>query len=121
MAHPPDSLQEAPVTLSYADENVFHTADPRRRSSDEVDLGATWRAAGSEGSEDAWRLAWLRDTGELYLCQAGGYPGPSQHVRVLAVVPTEAELDALLDGWRDHRTDEDGLAWLRSRLSPVAA
>jgi hypothetical protein len=106
------------VTVSYADESVFHTADPRRRTSDEVDLGATWRSA---GSEDAWRLAWLRDTGELYLCQAGGYPGPSAYVRVLASVATEAELDALLDGWRDHRTDEDGLAWLRSRLSPVAA
>lgn len=106
------------MTVSYADENVFQTADPRRRTSDEVDLGATWRSA---GSDDAWRLAWLRDTGELYLCQAGGYPGPSQHVRVLAVIPTEPELDALLDGWRDHRTDEDGLAWLRQRVIPVAA
>jgi hypothetical protein len=106
------------MTVAYADENAFQTADPRRRTSDEVDLGATWRTA---GSDDAWRLAWLRDTGELYLCQAGGYPGPSQHVRVLAVIPSEAELDAVLDGWRDHRTDEDGLAWLRSRVSRQAA
>jgi hypothetical protein len=106
------------MTVAYADENAFQTADPRRRTSDEVDLGATWRTA---GSDDAWRLAWLRDTCELYLCQAGGYPGPSQHVRVLAVIPSEAELDAVLDGWRDHRTDEDGLAWLRSRVSRQAA
>ncbi|MCW2668572.1 MAG: hypothetical protein JWO27_469 [Frankiales bacterium] len=106
------------MTVAYADENAFQTADPRRRTSDEVDLGATWRTA---GSDDAWRLAWLRDTGELYLCQAGGYPGPSQHVRVLAVIPSEAALDAVLDGWRDHRTDEDGLAWLRSRVSRQAA
>lgn len=106
------------MTVAYADENAFQTADPRRRTSDEVDLGATWRTA---GSDDAWRLAWLRDTGELYLCQAGGYPGPSQHVRVLAVIPSEAELDAVLDGWRDHRTDEDGLAWLRTRVSRQAA
>jgi hypothetical protein len=106
------------VTVSYSDELVFHSADPRRRTSDEVDLGATWRSA---GSDDAWRLAWLRDTGELYLCQAGGWPGPSSHVRVLAVVSDEAALDALLDGWREHRTDEDGLAWLRGRLTPVAA
>lgn len=106
------------MTVSYADESVFHTADPRRRTSDEVDLGATWRAA---GSDDAWRLAWIRETGELYLCHAGGYPGPSQHVRVLSVLATEADLDRVLEGWRDHRDDEDGLAWLRERLSLVAA
>ena len=68
-----------------------------------------------------WRLAWLRDTGELYLCQACGYPGPSPDVRVLRTVATEAELDVLLEGWREHRTDEDGLGWLRERLTLVAA
>ncbi|MCU1595933.1 MAG: hypothetical protein JWO12_3325 [Frankiales bacterium] len=103
---------------AYADENVFQMADPRRRTSDEVDLGATWRGA---GSDDVWRLAWLRETGELYLCTAAGFPGPSQQVSVLAVIPTEAALDQLLDGWREHRTDEDGLGWLRSRLSRRAA
>ena len=106
------------MTVSYSDEHVFHTADPRRRTSDEVDLGATWR---SPGSEDAWRLTWLRDTGELYLCLAGGYPGPSSQVRVLAVVGDERALDDLVEGWREHRTDEDGLGWLRARLAPVAA
>jgi hypothetical protein len=106
------------MTVSYADENDFHAADRRRRTSDEVDLGATWR---TPGSEDAWRLAWLRDTGELYLCAAGGYPGPSQHVRILTVVSSEGELDGLLEGWRDHRYDEDGLAWLRSRVTQIAA
>ena len=103
--------------MKYADESAFHAADPRRRSSDEVDLGATWRAP---GSEDAWRLAWLRETGELYLCSAGGYPGPSSDVTVLAVM-SEADLDARLEGWREHRTDEDGLGWLQERLTPVAA
>ena len=104
--------------MEYEDESAFHAADPRRKASDEVDLGATWR---SPGSEDAWRLAWLRDTGELYLCSAGGYPGPSTDVTVLAVLPSEADLDARLDGWRDHRTDDDGLGWLLGRLTPVAA
>jgi hypothetical protein len=106
------------MTVSYADETAFQTADPRRRTSDEVDFGATWRAP---ESDDAWRLAWLRETGELYLCQAGGYPGPSQDVRVLAVIRDEQDVDALLEGWREHRTDEDGLAWLRSRLNRKAA
>lgn len=106
------------MTVAYEDEHVFHTADPRRRTSAEVDLGATWRAA---GSEDAWRLAWICETGELYLCQAGGYPGPSSQVRVLAVLPHESALDDLLEGWREHRTDEDSLDWLRRRLSLAAA
>ena len=44
------------MTVSYTHQNVFHAADPRRRTSDEVGLGATWRAT---GSDDAWRLAWL--------------------------------------------------------------
>lgn len=102
----------------YDDELAFHAADPRRRSSDEVDLGATWREA---GSDEVWRLAWLRDTGELYRCQTTGYPGPCNDVTVLAVLPDERALDRLMDGWRDHRHDEDGLGWLRSRLTPVAA
>ncbi len=106
------------MTVFYADEVTFQRADPRRRTSDEVDLGATWRAA---GSEDAWRLTWLRDTGELYLCLTGGFPGPSSQVRVLTVVRSEDALDRLLDGWRAHRTDEDGLAWLKDRLDRVAA
>lgn len=105
-------------TVSYVDETAFQTADPRRRTSDEIDFGATWRTV---GSEDAWRLAWLRETGELYLCQAAGYPGPSSHVRVLAVIPAEHDLDLVLDGWREYRDREDGLAWLRSRVSPQAA
>ena len=106
------------MTVIFADEIAFQSADPRRRTSDEVDFGATWRAA---GSEDAWRLAWLRETGELYLCQAGGYPGPSEQVQVLAVIPAEHDLDLVLDGWREHRAAEDGLAWLLSRVTAPAA
>ncbi|MCW2600589.1 MAG: hypothetical protein JWM02_2418 [Frankiales bacterium] len=111
------TVSTAPSSF-YVDELAFHRADPRRRTSDEIDLGATWRAA---GSDDAWRLAWLRDTGELYLCLAGGYPAPSSQVTVLAVIPSERTLDQLLVGWRQHSTDEDSLAWLRSRLPRVAA
>jgi hypothetical protein len=45
---------------NWPDEVAFQDADPRRRTSSELDLGATWRWA---GSNDAWRLAWLRSTG----------------------------------------------------------
>lgn len=102
----------------FPDETAFVAADARRGRSDEVDLGATWRAA---GSADAWRVAWLRDTGELYACRTGGLPGDGSDVRVLAVLPAEAAVDALLDGWRDAREGEDGLAWLAARTCRPAA
>ena len=102
---------------TWPDEAAFVADDPRRGTCDEVDLGATWRVA---GSNDAWRLTWLRDTGELYACRADGYDGSCTDVHVLAVVEREADLDAMLDGWRDLRFDPDGLSWVIGRVSPLA-
>ena len=102
----------------YQDEDAFYAADRRRASSDEVDLGATWREA---GSEDAWHVAWLRATGELYRCRTGGYPGPCRDVTVLAVFADEHRLDARLTGWRAAREADDGLGWLAHRLDGTVA
>jgi hypothetical protein len=102
----------------WADEFAFHAADPRRRVSAEVDFGATWR---EEGSNDAWRLSWIRDTGELYLCRTDGYDGSCTDVSVLAVVPRESDVDAMLDGWQGYRTDPAGLSWLGGRVQQPAA
>ena len=103
----------------WPDEHAFLLDDERRRRSDEVDLGATWRAA---GSSDTWRLAWLRDTGEVYVCRNDSVVGGGTCVQVLAVVADEREVDALLEGWQAAREDEDGLAWLRERVAePVPA
>ena len=98
----------------WPDESAFHADNPLRRSSAELDLGATWRW---DGSNDAWRLSWVRETCELYLCRADGYDGSCTDVTVLAVLRGEDALDAVLDGWREHRTDPDGLAWLDARLA----
>ena len=103
---------------TWPDEPAFHAADPRRRTSAELDLGATWRWA---GSNDAWRLGWLRTTGELYVCRADAHDGSCSDVQVLAVVEREAEVDVLLSGWPERRTDPDGLSWVSSRVSPLAA
>lgn len=103
---------------TWPDEQAFHQADPRRRSSAEVDLGATWRSA---DRPDAHRLAWLRETGELYLCRADGYDGSCTDVSVLAVIPSEELLDTLMFGWQDAREAPDGLQWLLSRLELVGA
>lgn len=102
---------------TWADEAAFHAADPRRRLSSELDLGATWRWG---GSNDAWRLAWVLDTGELYVCRADGYDGSCTDVIVLAVVVREDDVDAVVDGWRERRTDPDGLSWLVGRITPLA-
>lgn len=104
------------MTQTWPDEQAFHAADPRRRLSAEVDFGATWR---QEGSSEAYRLAWLRDTGELYACRADGYDGSCTDVSVLAAVPSEPALDALLFGWRDARQRADSIDWLRRRLELV--
>ena len=104
---------------TWPDEAAFHAADPRRRLSSEVDLGATWRY---DGDNEAHRVAWLRDTGELYLCRADGYDGSCSDVTVLALVPSEDMLDTVLYGWQSARDQADGLNWLQGRLellSPV--
>jgi hypothetical protein len=106
------------VLSHWEDEIAFHAADPRRRTSAEVDLGATWRWA---GSNDAHRVSWIRDTGELYVCRADGYDGSCTDVSVLAVLPREADVDALLAGRADARFDPEGLSWLVGRLQPLAA
>jgi len=102
---------------TWADEVAFVAEDERRGRSDQLDLGATWREA---GSNDAWRLAWVRDTGELYLCRADGYDGTCTDVSVVAVLPREADVDELLEGWRDLRTEPDGLSWVLRRTAPLA-
>ena len=103
---------------TWPDEPAFHADDPRRGRSDQLDLGATWREA---GSNDAWRLAWLRDTGELYLCRADGHDGSCTDVRLLRVLAREADVEQLLEGWTERRTDPDGLGWLRRRTATVLA
>lgn len=101
------------LQVTWPDEQAFHEADPRRRQSAEVDFGATWRY---DGQADAHRLAWIRETGELYSCRADGYDGSCTEVSLLAVVPTEDMLDTLLFGWQDQRTAAAGLNWLLGRL-----
>ena len=104
-------------TRTWPDEVAFTAEDSRRATSDVLDLGATWRWG---GSNDAWRLTWVRATGELFVCRADGYDGSCTDVSVLAVIPREADLDAMLDGWQDRRTDPDGLSWVVGRVAPLA-
>ena len=114
----PAQQPDRPPLKTWPDESAFHAEDPRRRLSVEIDFGATWR---TDGSNDAWRLAWLRDTGELYACRADGYDGSCTDVVVLTVVADEDALDSTLEGWRQARTEPDGLTWLLDRLGQAGA
>ena len=67
------------------------------------------------GSNDAWRVAWLQETQELYLCRADAYDGSCTDVTVIAVLP-EVAVERLMEGWQDAREQPDGLAWLHERM-----
>ncbi|MCW2623210.1 MAG: hypothetical protein JWL64_2812 [Frankiales bacterium] len=103
--------------LGQMDETAFLAADVRRRRSDEVTFGTTWRAA----SIDTWSLTWLRDTGELYLVRNDSLVGAASLLVVLTVVGTEREVDELLVGWQEAVALEEGLPWLYGRLELDAA
>lgn len=112
----------------------FYDQDARRRSSEEVEFGNEWRDGRSTRA-----LSWIVDTGELYTmaenegplalllrfgdAPTGGWPasGPTGsaqlNIEVLAVVPTRAGVDTLLDGWQEQMGRPNSLDWLRQRLS----
>ena len=106
----------------------FYDADPRRRSSDEINLGRDW----VDSSGHRYELNWVVDTGELYLMAEPSEPvemdplGDSYvpdmpvdliDVDVLATIADRAELDRVLTGWERVAEEPDGVAWLRERLS----
>ncbi len=111
----------------------FYDADPRRRGSVEVELGLDWHDAHGVRYE----LSWVEDTGELYVMREpvpsewatpfGGVHARHTHtsdvkeiegmsVVVVGTVPSQAEVEQLLDGWRQAIEGPDSVAWLVQRL-----
>ncbi len=111
----------------------FYDADPRRRSSVEVELGQDWRDAHGVRYE----LSWIEDTGELYVMREpvpSGWATPfggihvygahsadekeleAMSVAVIAIVPTREEVEKLLDGWQQAMESPDSVAWVVHRL-----
>jgi hypothetical protein len=111
----------------------FYDADPRRRSSPELELGRDWHDAHGIRYE----LSWIEDTGELYVVREpvpAGWATPfgGIHVRhahstdeqeiegmtvaVLGVVPTRAEIDSVVSGWEDVMSRPNSVDWLVGRL-----
>lgn len=72
---------------------------------------------GDAGFVDAFLVTPLIELGLAGLLGlAGRSRTPATEVEVVAVIPDEAAVDALLDGWEDARTGPDGIGWLLDRI-----
>jgi hypothetical protein len=96
-----------PIARTYLSLSAFY-ADQRRRDSRERDIGLWWRS--SRGP--TYRAAWIQDTGELYLFQHALTGPGSGSVHLVSGRFEAAELDRVLDGWRDHVGRDGSLEWL---------
>ena len=106
----PDSYPGGADTYASLDE--FVRADPARLTSREVDFGVLWRERSS--ASRSYRAAWIEETGELYVVQAGPPGEGGGHVEVLGTTD-RAGVEGALGGWQDEYQREGSLAWIRSR------
>jgi hypothetical protein len=108
----------------------FYNADPRRRESNEVELGTEWRDAHGVRYE----LNWVEMTAELYVMrepppptwedpfgdiyvETGDHaPVSGMTVGVIAHIPTRERLEQVLRGWQQAMTAPDSIGWLADRL-----
>jgi hypothetical protein len=110
------------------DVEQFYEQDPRRRRSDEIELGQDW----TDEKGVRFELSWVKDTGEMYAMretlgtviedpfQDASVVPPSTKsitVEVLGAVSDEGELDRLFAGWQDAMPQGGSLEWARERLS----
>jgi hypothetical protein len=108
----------------------FYDADPRRRASAEIELGAAWQDSRGVLHE----LNYIEDTGELYVMSepapkewedpAGGVhlsnkgnTGKNLIVRVVATIDSVEKLHSILAGWEEAMSFGESLRWLEEKLS----
>ena len=107
----------------------FYDADPRRRESEEIELGREWSDATGMRTE----LSWVADTGELYAMaepsesvemdpfgdtRVDDLPTELVTVEILGVIADQAQLDQLLAGWEDvMEKGPNSIQWVRDRLA----
>jgi hypothetical protein len=99
------------ISRTYLSLAAFYAADARRRDSRERDVGLWWRSERGP----TYRAAWVQDTGELYLFQHG-----SGAVHLVAGRYEAAELDRVLEGWRDRVGRDGSFEWMLETLRPAA-
>jgi hypothetical protein len=93
----------------------FAAADTRRVTSRERDLGLVWR-----DGERLFRAALVEATRELYVTQLGSPGQGGGHVELLGTVEAGADIDGMLDGWREAAQRPDSFRWLRAQLDAAA-
>jgi hypothetical protein len=81
-------------------------------------VGLWWR---STNDGPLHRAAWVRDTGELYLVRLGPAADGGGQVEVLGRAHDRAELERILDGWREECPRPNSLTWLRRKAARLAA
>jgi hypothetical protein len=107
----------------------FYDADPRRRESEEIELGREWSDANGMRTE----LSWVVDTGELYaMAEPAGsvemdpfgdtrvddLPTESVTVEILGKIATREEVDQLLAGWEAAMDKSpNSIQWVRDRVA----
>ena len=112
--------------MIYDSLETFYRLDARRRASPEADFGCHWRQAGFTGQ---WKVAYVRDTGEIYAVQNNNHT--KNPLFVLGQFPPDPEevfyqsLEVALEGWTDNCTgNPEGLSWIVDKLedqpSPAA-
>lgn len=104
------------TSTRYGSLSNFYTADRRRASSRERDVGLWWR---EDARGPLHRAAWVNDTGELYLVRLGPTEQGGGQVEVLATIADDEQLERELEGWREHCGQPQSLSWLRSRTARV--
>jgi hypothetical protein len=104
-----------PIARTYLSLAAFYAADARRRDSRERDVGLWWRSERGP----TYRAAWVQETGELYLFQHALTGPASGAVHLVAGRFDSAEVDRLLDGWREQVGHEGSFEWLMDRLRPA--
>jgi hypothetical protein len=110
------------------DVETFYEQDQRRRNSEEEEFGDGWTSSDRPGA--TFQLAWIRDTGELYMMGEplgtaiedpfGDYEvlalaRGSVKVEILAEVG-ESDLNRLLADWQQQMPRENSLDEVRRRL-----
>jgi hypothetical protein len=102
-----------PISRTYLSLSAFYSADPRRRTSRERDVGLWWRS----DRGPTYRAAWVQDTGELYLFQHALTGPGSGSVHLVDGRFEAADLDGRLAGWREQVGRPASLEWLLAAVS----
>jgi len=108
------SDDDRPSAARYPTLVAFYSAEPKRLTSRERDVGLWWRS-GTDGPMH--RAAWVQDTGELYLVRLGPASDGGGAVEVLAHADDAEALERALSGWRERCGMPGSLGWLRTRAA----